>query len=191
MEVLVSSALAVFFIALVTGAFIQIQESINKRKMSMSRDTSAILVRKNLSNISMIRASVKEPTNKTIYNCLCNTGTSCQNMTATQFILYDAPGTPTSSFFTSSGFACQANAADCIIEINYTIAAQCPPAPPFPSSKPFPSLTCNGPAEFVVIDYEIRKNPLIVDPKIQIKPQKGKIYTQISEISGSGSGVCP
>ncbi len=190
-EVLVSAAIAVIFVTIVAGAIVQIHDSLNRRKIAMNRDVTAVLVRKNLSSMSVLRATLKEPVNKTFYDCVCNSGVACNNMASTPLIVYDSPGVPATSFFDSLGFSCLPASPACILQVTYSIAAQCPPATPFPSAKPVPALTCLGPAEFVVISYLVQKNPINTNINMNFKPVSGKFYTLVSELSPVGGGVCP
>lgn len=189
-EVIASSAIAIVFIVIVAGAFVQINEGLNRRRISMSRDTTAVLIRKNLSNMKALRATMKEVVNKPFYDCVCNSGVACQNMNKTPLIVYDSPGNLSTVYFNNLGFACPAKSPACVIEVVYTVAAQCPPNP-FPSPNPIPTLTCLGPAEFILIEYQIQKNLTNLDPKIDFKTISGKVYYQISEIAPAGAGICP
>ena len=156
-EVMVSSAIAVFFIVLVAGAFVQINDSLNRRRITLNRDMVALSVRKNLSSMALLRATLKKPENKPFYNCVCTSGVACQNMAKSDLTVYESATDLAPANFNSQGSSCQAASPSCMIQVTYQMAAQCPPAPPFPSSDPVPSLTCNGPAEFVMIEYKIQK----------------------------------
>ncbi len=190
-EVMVSSAIAIFFIVLVAGAFVQINESLNRRRISLNRDMIALSVRKNLSYMALLRATMKEAVNKPFYDCVCNSGVACQNMAKSDLIIYDSPTNLAPANFNSQGSSCLATSPSCMIQVSYQVVAQCPPAPPFPSSNPLPSLVCNGPADFLVIEYKIQKNPAVLDPKLDFRTIGGKVYFQASEIAPPGSGVCP
>ncbi len=190
-EVMVSSGIAVFFIVLVAGAFIQISDSLNRRKITLSRDTVALSTRKNLIAMSVLRATLKKPVNKLFYDCVCASGVQCQNMVKTDLILFETATDLAPANFNSQGSSCLATSPSCMIQVTFKVAAQCPPAPPFPSSDPYPSLTCNGPAEFVMIEYTVGKNPVVTDPKLDFRTVTGKVYLQTSQISPAGAGVCP
>ena len=189
-EVMVSSAIAVFFIVLVAGAFVQINEGLNRRRIFTSRDTTAVLIRKNLSNVKALQATLKEAVNSPFYDCVCNSGVACQNMKKTPLIMYDSPTQASTVYFNNAGFACPAKSPACVLEVVYTVAAQCPPSP-FPSPNPIPTLTCSGPAEFILIEYQIQKNVTNLDPKVDFKTISGKVYYQVSDIAPVGAGVCP
>ncbi len=190
-EVMVSSAIAVFFIVLVAGVFTQINDSLNRRKITLSRDTVALSVRKNLASMLFLRATMKKPENKAFYDCVCASGVACQNMVKSDLTLYESATDLTPANFNSQGSSCAATSPSCMIEVTFKVAAQCPPAPPFPSSNPFPSLTCSGPAEFVMIEYRVQKNPVVTDPKLDFRPVSGKVYLQTSQIAPAGGGICP
>ena len=159
-EVMVSSAIAVFFIVLVAGAFIQINDSLNRRKIALSRDTVALSIRKNLLSMPSLRATMKKSENKPFYDCVCASGVACQNMVKSDLTVYESATDLAPANFNSQGSSCLATSLSCLIQVTYKVAAQCPPAPPFPRSNPFPSLTCTGPAEFVMIEYTVKKNPI-------------------------------
>ena len=190
-EVMVSSAIVVFFTTLVAGAFIQINDGLNRRKITLSRDTVALSVRNNLLTMNLLRATMKKPENKLFYDCVCASGVACQNMVKSNLIVYESAADLAPASFNSLATSCPVTSPSCMIQVTYRATAQCPPAPPFPSSNPFPALTCSGPAEFVMIEYTVQKNPIVTDPKLDFRPVSGKVYLQTSQIAPAGAGVCP
>jgi prepilin-type N-terminal cleavage/methylation domain-containing protein len=162
-----------------------------RSKLLSTRDQIIATTRLNAGRTKVLATSLAKVENIKFHDCVCGGGSPCNSMEVNPITLFE---TPTSkainpAYYNSSGLPCKKEEKDCYIQITTSFLSQC--APVLPNSNPVPPATCTTPAEFTLIKYEIQQNPATLAKGNFLKLIQGSVFTDVSDIAPTGSGVCP
>lgn len=188
-EVIVSGALVGVLCLIVASAFALISKQSNSYSLNASRNALMMNLRKSVTDLTSLRASLHQPENIKLLSCVCGSAASCVSGQSNPVTIYPPganPPQPSINYYDTNGSPCQPTDANCFIQTQITFTAQC--LPNLPSANPMPPPSCTTPAEVIGFTFKVETNSAMTNT---LKSLKSTTYLQVSAIAPPGSGVCP
>jgi type II secretory pathway pseudopilin PulG len=190
-EVVVSGVLVGVLCLIVASAFGFISKQSNAYSLNATRNALMMNLRKSVSDLNSLRASLHQPENTSLLNCVCGSPAGCTTGQSNPVSIYPPGALPPQAsinYYNMNGSPCQPTDPNCLIQTQITFTAQC--LPHLPSANPMPPPSCTAPAEVIGFAFTVQTNPAIANPGT-LKILKSTTYMQVASIAPPGSGVCP